>query len=162
MSESANNRADSTPDQGNFWCQGTCLTLIRFRFKKNHIFIKDLFLKLSFIFPVLFFLKYQLRSPLVQKLPLLKGFQSRNAESDWERYESIKCELKHRSISIIADLNQILWSTQIKLFAFGLNHFILHWRKISQSQTFAPRGRRRLSNLTIGKYFFFLWYFCGF
>ena len=47
----------------------------------------------------------------MQKLPLLKGSQSRNAESDRERYESIKCELKHRSISIIADLNQILWST---------------------------------------------------
>ena len=58
-----------------------------------------------------FLFKYQWRSPLVQKLPLLKGFQSRNAESDWERYGSIKCELKHRSISIIADLNQILWST---------------------------------------------------
>ena len=161
MSESANNRADSTPDQGNFWCQGTCLTLIRLRSNKNHTFIFFCYylssnLSSSFLF------KYQWMSPLVQKLPLLKGFQSRNAESDWERYESIKCELKHRSISIIADLNQILWSTQIKLFAFGLNHILLHWRKISQSQTFAPRGRRRLSNLTTGKYFFSLWYFCGF
>ena len=109
------------------------------------------------IFPVLFFLKYQWRSPLVQKLPLLKGSQSRNAESDRERYESIKCELKHRSISIIADLNQILWSTFKSNSSLLVNHFLLHcWRKISQSQTFAPRGRRRLSNLTTGKYFFFL------
>ena len=110
MSESANKRAHFTPDQGNFCCQGTCLTLIRLRSNKNHTFIFFCYylssnLSSSFLF------KYQWRSPLVQKLPLLKGSQSRNAESDRERYESIKCELKHRSISIIADLNQILWST---------------------------------------------------
>ena len=118
-------------------------------------FFKTIFYR---IFPVLFFLKYQWRSPLVQKLPLLKGSQSRNAESDRERYESIKCELKHHSISIIADLNQILWSTCFS------NQTLRFWSTTSyctgegypSPKLFSPRGRRRLSNLTTGKYFFFL------
>ena len=147
MSESANNRADFPLNQGHFWCQGTCLTLIRLKSNKNHIFIENLVLLLSFIESFQFF-SFSNINGWVHWCKNCLCFQSRNAESDRERYESIKCELKHRSISIIADLNQILWSTQIKLFAFGLNHILLHWRKISQSQTFAPRGRRRLSNLT--------------
>ena len=149
MSESANKRAHFTPDQGNFCCQGTCLTLIRLKSNKNHIFIENLVLLLSFIESFQFFSFSNINGWVHRcKNCLCWRVSNREMQRVIEKDTAIKCELKHRSISIIADLNQILWSTFKSNSSLLVNHFLLHWRKISQSQTFAPRGRRRLSNLT--------------